>query len=271
MAKRFLHSLGNEEFAFLVNRIGEKLKDTGIPYNFVGGTAVQAHILHRLTQKYHTDVKSLVENKHIRFQDYVRATDDIDFALLFPDNAQNPAFVSNILRKFYDGLDGVYLSHDEKHLFEYQFARRGERRPVLEVTIDDHRAEDIALNISQQSRHLRSFGIRFYDEFIMQGKNLVIPYTPGYDLNLRVCKPEHILATKISQFRAKDTMDIQNLVNVMQDVGETIDTEELRKILLPVHYDNLVRFNSLTRMDVDLSMKAPQAEDASLIVSPNKI
>ena len=265
MAKRFLYTLGNEEFAFLANRIGEKLKDTGIPYNFVGGTAVQAHILHRLTQKYHTNVKSLAENKHIRLQDYIRPTDDIDLALLFPDNAQNPALVSSVLRKFYDGLDGVFLSHDEKHLFEYQFARRGERRPVLKVTVDDHNPEDIALNISQQSRHLRSFGIRFYEEFISQGKNLVIPYTPSYELKLKVCKPEHILATKISQFRAKDTMDIHNLVTVMQDAGEIIDTEELRKILLPVHYENLVRFNSLTGINVNLSMQAPQAEDSSLI------
>lgn len=265
MTKRFLYDLGNEEFAFLVNRIGEKLKSTGIPYNFVGGTAVQAHILHRLTQRYNTDIKSLAENKHIRFQDYVRSTDDIDLALLFPDNAQNHTFVSDMLRKFYDGLDGVFLSHDEKHLFEYKFARRGERRPVLNVIVDDNPAEDLALNISQQSRHLRSFGIRFYEEFISQGKDLVIPYTPDYNLKLRVCKPEHILATKISQFRAKDTMDIHNLVKVMQESGETIDTEELRKILLPVHYENFVRFNSLTGMDVDLSMKSFQTENLSLI------
>jgi len=251
--KRELYNLGNEEFALFVNKTEEILKDLRIPHTFVGGTAVQAHTLKRLCEKYDTDVSTLASNKHIRFQNYVRSTDDVDLALLFPDNASDLDLVRMVTDELYGSLEGVYLSGDEEHLFEYGLVRRGISRPVFSVAVDEVVGENLALNLSKQSRHLKGLGLRFYDEFIAEGEDLVIPYSDGFDIRMRAYKPEHVLATKISQFRAKDAMDLKNLVTVMHESGEEVDEEELRKILLPLYTDNLGKFNSLTGMNVDLN------------------
>ncbi len=251
--KRELYNLGNEEFAFFVNRAGEALNKIGVPYTFVGGSAVQAHTLKRLCEKYQTDISTLLQNKDIRFQDYIRSTDDIDLALLFPDNGQDNSFARSVSQRLCDSLEGVYLSANEESLFEYKLVRKGISRPVFSIGVDDKSGENLALNISKQSRHLRGLGLKFYDSFIEQGQELQIPYSKGNDIKIRVYRPEHVLATKISQFRAKDSMDLSNLVKVMQESGEEIDKEELRKVLLPVYVNNLGRFSSLTGIDIDLN------------------
>ena len=248
------YNLSNEEFAFFVNRASEALRGIGIPHAFVGGVAVQAHTLKRLCNKYSVDISTLAaSNKHIRFQDYIRSTDDVDIALLFPDNAADYAMVGDVVGRLYDSLNGVYLSNNDKHIFEYKLERRGFSRPVFSISVDNVLGKNLSLNISKQSRHLRALGLEYYDQFIEEGETLELTYSPGFNLRLRVYNPTHVLATKISQFRAKDSMDIVNLEKVLRESGGEINEEELRRILLPVHTNELAKYNSLTGRDIDLS------------------
>ncbi len=254
--KREIYNLGDEEFAFFINRIAEELRYRDIPYAFVGGVAVQSQILKRLTKKYNADISHLILNSDVRFQDYVRATDDVDLALKFPTDEKGNVSPEN-LEKIIDvceHIEGVYLSGDHKHLFEYLLQRNGIRRPVFSVSIDDNQQENLFLNISRESRNLRRISYQFYEEFIDAGEDLTIPYSSSFSLRIKTYRPEHILATKISQLRAKDMMDIKNLVEIMQQCGEEVDAKELERILIPCHLINYERFGSLTGISVDVDL-----------------
>ncbi len=235
--KRALYNLGNEEFAFLVDRIGKLLKERQISHIVVGGTAVQAHILDRLTKKHRVDIEKLTTNDVIRFQDYIRLTDDIDVAMQFLDDGQNDIEAARKINDFCDELVGTYISGTDNHIFEYTLERRGVKRPVLGIIVDNVKGEDLLLNISRKSSDLKRLESRFYNHFVDHGVEMGLPYSNGYVVNLRVPKLEHVLATKIASFRAKDAMDIQNLVGVL-DSPKEIDTNEIERILLPVHEHN---------------------------------
>ncbi|MBT4165438.1 hypothetical protein HOE04_00180 [archaeon] len=250
--KRAIYSFGNEVFTFFANRVEEELNARDIPHIFVGGSAVQAHILKRLTDSYDTDISTLASNEGLRFQDYIRATDDIDLALKFPEEDEKDiAEVNTVgsIRDFCDALSGEYISGTEKNIFSYELERRGITKPVFKIKIDEDEEERIFMNLSRKSKNLKKLSFSCYNEFIDAGSELVIPYSKDYNLKLTVPKLEHVLATKISQLRAKDLMDISNLVKVVHSVGEEVDLEELERILKPVHTKNYGQFLSLVGLD----------------------
>jgi hypothetical protein len=142
-------------------------------------------------------------------------------------------------------LVGEYISGTENHIFEYDLARKGIKRPVFNISVDGELKERLYLNISRKPSDLFRLDTSLYNEFIQNGSELVIPYSNGWSFNIRVPKIEHVLATKISHFRAKDAMDLQNLYGVLYDSNEEIDFKELERILLPVYEVNLERFKSL--------------------------
>ena len=247
--KRAIYSFGDEVFTFFANRAEEELNNRSIPHIFVGGSAVQAHTLKRLTRLYNTDISTLASNEMLRIQDYIRATDDIDLALKFPKTSNIQTDEINMvgtIRDFCDSLQGEYISGTEENIFKYKLNRRGITRPIFSVRVDDEDGESIFMNVSRKSKNLKRLSFNCYDRFIEDGSKLVIPYSEGYDLKLTVPKLEHVLATKISQFRAKDSMDISNLVEVIREAGEEINLEEIEDILKPVHIKNYDRFLSLT-------------------------
>jgi len=49
--KRELYILVDEELGYFVNNLHEQMEREKMPYALVGGTAVQAHILKRLSDK----------------------------------------------------------------------------------------------------------------------------------------------------------------------------------------------------------------------------
>ncbi len=243
--KRELYSLVDEEFAFFVDKLGEELKRRQIPHLFVGGTAVQAHILDRLIEKYELDLTTLSLGGEARLQDYVRSTDDIDIALKFPDEGADEREVARAINDFCESVRGEYISKTENHIFEYGLDRKGIKRPIFSVSVDGEGKDGIVLNISRKPVDLRNLESRFYGEFIEAGQDLVIPYSAGANISIRVPKPEHILSTKISHFRAKDTMDMYNLVSLMRAAGEEIDMGEIERILLPEYTKKFEKFLSL--------------------------
>ena len=245
--KRILYSLENEEFVFLINKLKEQFEKRKIQHTFVGGTAVQAHILDRLTKKYDSDIVSLISKDNVRLQDYIRSTDDIDLALDF--EVQSPIDAAKQVKDICKAVEGEHLSDTGNYIFEFSLERTGAKRPIFGVAIDGERAEAIALNISHNSKDLKTLDHGFYKMFLDQGKELVIPHYQDCNLQIRVPKLEHVLATKISNFRAKDSMDLQNLVSISKDIGEKIDMEEIHSILGPENIKNYERFESLIGYD----------------------
>jgi len=245
--KRQIYSLDNPEFAFLVDRIDQVLRRDvlNIPYSFVGGVAIQAYTLDHLCRKYGANISNIERNKNIRLQDHLRATDDIDIMLKFPEGTDDTRKSNTILTSL-DWLEGEELMEtEETHVLKYTLSRRGIQKPKIAVEVNGIAGEEIALNISRGPQDLYRLEGRFYDERIDQARTLVLPYSAGFKVSLNVPREEHLMAAKIAHFRPKDAMDIQTLVGVMKESGREIDRKELEKMLLPVHEVNYERFNGL--------------------------
>lgn len=249
--KRELYDLSDEEFAYFVDNLNKQMNEKEIPYILVGGTAVQAHVFKRLCAKTGKNLEQIIADPTIRIQDFVRATDDIDLAIdsSIVRTKGDTVFAKEIMSVF-DGLKGEYISPSEEHIFEYQLTRRGVKRPVFQIYVDEETDDEqlIAMNVGRYKSDLNSLDSKYYDKFVNQGQEISIPYNSNFNINLRVIKPEHLLASKISKFRAKDTMDLHTLADCIVESKEKINLGEVREILSPDYIDNYNRFLELAKL-----------------------
>ncbi len=273
-----VYTLGNEEFAFFVARAGEVLKEKSIPYAIVGGIATQAHILDRLCRHSERNVASLVKDENMRDQDYLRATDAVDVALRFLEydslrglsgdrltNARNQAHLTtgSKINDFCNGIvhggdNGDYLSSTGDHVFGYGFERTGFQKPIFSVMVDRTSRSPIFMKISRRPEDLEALDTDFYNKFVDEAVDLSIPFDDGFSLDLKVIRPEHLLAVKIALDRPKDAMDVRNLVYAMRLVGEFDGRDDfpkfayqLRKCLLPRYERQLVGFAHAVGLSLD--------------------
>lgn len=245
--KRALYNITDEEFAYFVNEIGKGFDEQTIPYVFVGGTATQMHIIKRLYNIHKQDINTMAED--VRLQDYLRSTDDIDVALSSGVyNGDNIRYIEKI-NKFQDFLNQEVISPTEEHVVKYESVRKGAKRPVFQIHVDDKTDDEkrIALNISRRPQDLVNLESKFYQFFVDNGKRVEVPYNQNLNINVKVINPIHLLAAKISHFRAKDTMDIHNLVDLMRDNNEQIDFGKIKEILGVNYSANFERFLSLIK------------------------
>ena len=115
------------------------------------------------------------------------------------------------------------------------------------------------MNLGTKPKDLRNLESLYYNKFIKEGQRIVIPYSNDFELKLRVIKPEHLLAAKISHLRPKDFMDIANLVNLMRLDGESIDLKEIEKILGVEYQDKFTRFLIINQLEGEFSPEPKQA------------
>ena len=253
MAKRELYNLGDEELLYLVHNLGKQMSKEEMPYLLVGGTAVQAHILKRLHERTGKTLSQLVEDPEIRLQDYIRSTDDIDLAIHSSVVRQlGDVEFGKRINRILDGLtNGEVISPSEEHILDYSLARRGIQRPVFQISVDSETDTNmqIAMNIGRKPEDLHGLDEKFYDGFINEGQEVSIPYNDKFTLRTRIIKPEHLLASKIAQFRPKDTMDLHNLSDMMREGDETLDLTEIKGILLPEYSINYGRFLEVSKIE----------------------
>jgi len=268
MEKRELYDVSDEEFAYFLNAAHGELGRENMPYIFVGGTAVQLQCAKRLCDIHGVDISTLasepkLQSKDVlRLQDHIRATDDVDLALassVYEQGSSSPTQESNgtvserdvlfynRVGRVLDGLQREAISPSEEHILDYRIHRRGVKRPVFQVYVDGEGGDEqlIAMNLSRQPSDLKSLEDVHYDEFVERGETLAIPYNPDFNINARVISPTDLLAAKTAKFRAKDTMDLHSLADLMRANGEEVDVEGMRRILGPEYEHNLQRFISI--------------------------
>jgi hypothetical protein len=284
-----VYTLGNEEFAFFVNRAGEILRENSIPHIIVGGIATQAHVLDRLCRHYQRDAVSITSDESLRDQDFLRATDAVDLALRFKEydalegghssglelkhSSDQPHIttgkrINDLCDAIVQGGDhGDYLSCTGEHIFTYGLERGGIQRPVFSVLVDRRTRSPIYLKVSRRPEDLEGLDTKLYNEFIESGVDLEIPYSSNCSLKLRVLRPEHLLAVKIALDRPKDAMDVRNLVHAMRLVGEFDKRDDfpkvlyqLKRCLLPNYERHLINFVDAVGIDDDIFAKKEQAE-----------
>ena len=229
--KRQIYNLTNEPFAMFVNRVGSVLSEEGIEHSIVGGVAVQTYIVKMLAEKTGRVVSDI--GYGVRVQDYLRSTDDVDITLkLGDDDFQKIKRINGFLPKF--GFEDI--SYSEDSIVEVKPERIGASRPTFRVYVDGIGSEHdvVAMNINRGNGHsLKYMDDGYHDKIINASQTLTIPYNSRQNLCIRVPKLEHLLATKISLSRAKDLMDIRNLLDLVEETGNDLNGRELRKILLP--------------------------------------
>ncbi len=249
--KRALYDLTDEEFAFFVNNFGKQMDESQIPYILVGGAAIQAHIIKRGCTKTGKTVEQIVADPNIRVQDFIRATDDVDVALDPSIGEMGFSYFSRKMREVLEKLESEHISPSEEHIFRYHLMRKGVKRPVFQIYVDEETNDEqiISMNVSKDKSDLYNLDPSYYEKFVKEGQDISIPYSSTFSLDLRVIKPEHLLATKISRFRAKDAMDIHVLADCMKENGEKIDLQEIEQILLPNYEDNYDKFLRLIQAE----------------------
>ncbi|MDP2926284.1 MAG: hypothetical protein Q8N99_07945 [Nanoarchaeota archaeon] len=284
-----VYTLANEEFAHFVKIAEEVLREKEIPHILVGGIATQVHVLERLCRHYNKDVVSLVSDENFREQDYLRATDAVDLALRFPEYDGLESILGPERKYFHNrahlatgakindfcmaivqgGDNGDYLSCTGDHIFSYGFIRPGIQRPEFSVSVDKIERNPIFLKISRKPDDLEGLDTEFYNEFVNSGVDIKIPYSGDYSLDLRVLKPEHLLAVKIALDRPKDAMDVRNLVYAMRLVGEFDKRRDfprtlyqLRKYLLPRCERELGNFGIAIGVPIKIPYETRRAENA---------
>ena len=241
--KRELYDLTDDPFAMFVNRVGEVLREEGIPHNIVGGAAVQGQVLSMLVEKYGIDVYGLIADPDIRVQDYLRSTDDVDVALkLEGDDRERIRRINGILPRF--AFEDI--TPNGESIVEVRHGRVGASRPTYRIYIDGKGSDEkvIVMNIGRGNKNgkVRGLDTKWYDEFIDQSQRITVPYAEGFEIVMNIPRLEHLLASKIAGSRAKDLMDIKNLVDLTKSIGRGLDVDEIGKILLPVNERNYGRF-----------------------------
>lgn len=241
--KRQIYDLTDQPLIMFSDKVGKVLTDANVSHNIVGGVATQAYILNMMSQFYGKNVSEMVEDSNIRIQDYIRSTDDIDLALGLEGNDGEKIRLIN--QEILPNLPHEAISPDEESIIEFREGRRGASRPTYRVYTDEKGSQEdvIALNISRgQLKDLHKLDSKWYNTFIEQGQELVIPYSEDYSLKLKVPKIEHVLASKIAHFRSKDLMDNRNIATLVKKLGVDLDFNEMSEILLPNYEDNYHQF-----------------------------
>ena len=254
--KRELYNLTDEEFAYFVSNLHKQMEAEKLPYVLVGGAAVQAHVLDRMCRKTGKNISQLVSAPDVRLHDYFRSTDDIDLAVdssvaTRHGDIEFAKIISRVLDKLQVREGSERLSPSEEHFLAYVLQRGGMKRSVFQVYVDGETDGDsmITINVGRSPRDLENLDSKFYDVFVREGQVIEISYCPGFTLTSRVIKPEHLLASKISKFRIKDTMDMHSLADIIAECGETVDVGEIKRLLLPRYEINYHRFLSLANLE----------------------
>ena len=71
--------------------------------------------MNRLTKKEGTDVSSLISTPKVRLQDYMRATDDIDIALKFPNDGESDIETARKINELFEVTPNA-ASYNIRHL-----------------------------------------------------------------------------------------------------------------------------------------------------------
>jgi hypothetical protein len=253
--KRELYTLADEELGYFVNNLHEQMEKEHIPYVLVGGTAVQTHVLKRLIYKTGKNLSELVLTNEIRLQDYLRGTDDVDLAISsYVLEKEGDINFAKKVNKVLDRLDvKEVISPSEEFLLGYKLIRRGIKRPCFQVYVDEDRDDEmqIAMNIGRNKKDLQNLDFENYDVFVDGGQLIQLPFNEYFSINTRVIKPEHLIVSKIAKFRAKDTMDLHSLSDLMRDCKEDLDLFQIKKFLLPNYERNYRRFLELVNLSDD--------------------
>ncbi|GIU68356.1 MAG: hypothetical protein KatS3mg001_206 [Candidatus Pacearchaeota archaeon] len=252
--KRALYSIDDEEFLTFLERIDHSFRTNNIPYLFVGGVATQAHIVSLICKKEGVNLYDLINDPNFRVQDHLRATDDIDITLDIRNIEGQKTEIYERINTILSSLEeeSPYVSVSGNHLVSVKLERKGIRRPVFRLGLDEEPSyeNEVSLNLyyspedtnHRWSQEMIEFERQNYFRFFESGLRISLPIYKGKKIELNVKSLEDLIATKIARSREKDWTDILLLYRHTKDSGNPINFSQLERDLY-VEDERLKIFN----------------------------
>ena len=229
--KEPLYNILDGEYCFLLDRITKIFQEKGLNPTIVGGAAVQVHVADLLSKIYGKDIERLfIGDGDPRQQDYLRNTDDIDFAVynkpLEKDSAHYQKYILDTIGEIV--CENVE-SPDGNDLYDVLMKRRGLKRPILLVT-SLNKISEVKLNVSNSPRDRYHLDPKTYLSMIKDGVTIKLNYSSNFKPQIRVSNLEDLLASKVIHNRAKDQFDAAVLGRSALLAKRKIDKEKVRGI-----------------------------------------
>jgi hypothetical protein len=243
--KRALYSIDDEEFLTLLERIDQSFLRRNIPYLFVGGVATQIHIINYICKKTGKSFYDIINSHEFRIQDHLRATDDVDITidprtiLIEEQDTKIYQEINSILDELEQ--ESPYMSVSGNHLVSVELERRGIRRPVFRLGLDEEPSSgnEVSLNLyygpqdtnNRWSQEMIEFERNNYFSFFETSKRISIPFYNGKNVEFNVKGLEELIATKLARSREKDWADVLLLYRHSKEANIPLDFSKLERFL----------------------------------------
>lgn len=191
-----------------------------IPYTLVGGGAVQVYVCAAAIKQ--GGVSSVKEIQGLPF--ILRKTGDIDLSFQYDD--------TEIVKKF-----NLIIADTAGNYRFHNFTKR---------FVIQHKTQRFNLNYQTEPDDLKE-NSSYYEDIIRTALSVELPYKADR-LQLKIARPEYLIASKLTRGRPKDQVDISLILKSAEMDDYPFDSEEVRSILKSVDkadsYDILMEFMS---------------------------
>gem|GEM_PF-4059925 len=208
MKKQNVYTITDDIFMDALEIISENFNDA--PYAIVGGGAVQVYTASVAVR--HSSLNSIKEINGLSF--ILRKTGDIDMAFRYD--------AAELVKKF----NGIISRSGSPYTF-HCFTKR--------FVIQD-RIRQFNLNYQTEPEDLKGIS-EYYNDIIATAVTVGLPFKNSV-MQLRIAKPEYLIASKLTRIKPKDQVDISMILKAAELDGYPFDSEEVRAILKSVHKED---------------------------------
>jgi len=202
-------------FATIVDTLSTELERENIPYAIVGGVATQLHIARLLSNNGQEDYM-----KHQGLPYLLRTTGDIDMAT----HSDDVTMVS-FFNRMNDTIPHLTINNQVRH---------------AGIT-----SEGIRIFANYQTDKSQTTGLENLYDAVINSAQPIRLRRGKQEITATVIKPEFLVATKVLRSKSKDSVDLHNLLQTMENQGEELDIEEVRAALKASgHEDKYERLQS---------------------------
>jgi len=204
MTKQNAYIISDDIFMDSLNIICKNFSD--IPYAIVGGGAVQVYVASVAVKN--GQLNSVREIQGLPF--ILGKTGNIDLAFQYED--------TELVKKF-----NLIIADTAGNYRFHNFTKR---------FVIQHKTQRFNLNYQTEPEDLKGIS-SYYEDIIATALSVELPYKADR-LQLKIARPEYLIASKLTRGRPKDQVDISLILKSAEMDDYPFDSEEVRSILKSV-------------------------------------
>ncbi len=217
----------NRPYFNVASALHDAMEEQDIQYAIVGGSGVQATIVDAVAMH---GLNTIKEHK-LELQNLLRPTKDIDIGTLGGSNEK----MFSAGREIAEACGAGYNPMLDSRALKFEFAGQEPVYVQYEMSKEDFKGLP-----------------EIYDSVVNEAKTLSLCYNGKRAIDLKVAKPEHLIASKLTRGADKDKIDISHLLTVCKNSNIPIQLEDIRAILKGSNKGDL--FKNLERICLDLGI-----------------